>query len=57
MTMYCTRCGAERSPANTSAASGYCRCGNSAWSSWRPAPFQWPPTWSFGTSGSQPQAP
>jgi hypothetical protein len=55
--LYCTNCGRERSRANASADSGACLCGNSAWCSRRPAPFQWPPSWTFRTSGWQPDAP
>lgn len=57
MTMYCTRCGLERSRPNTAADTGACTCGNSAWCSWRPAPFAWPPSISGGTPGELHVAP
>lgn len=49
--MYCTVCGRERTTGNAAADSGACRCGNSAWVSVRPAPFQWPPQITTGTPG------
>lgn len=57
MTLYCTRCGLERTPKNTAADTGSCLCGGWQFQSWPATPLLTARAADTGTSGLPPAAP